>query len=148
MLLFMTNFFAILLAGSTILALLGLSAATTHELHGQARRRAILLIVVGTLLVAVPLAATSLNVATSARLQTEARKVAESWLDGSTYEVDSIGNTADGVVIRVGGEGDPPPSSELIAAMEEKIEQETGVRLEIVPERVEEFVVSVQSESE
>ena len=104
MLLFMTNFFAILLAGSAILALLGLSAAATSELHGQARRQAVLLIIGGTLLVAVPLAATSINVATSARLQTEARKVAEGWVDGTAYEVDSIGSTADGVVVRVGGE--------------------------------------------
>ena len=32
--------------------------------------------------------------------------------------------------------------------MEEEIEQGTGVRLEIVPEHVEEFVVSIQSEAE
>ena len=148
MLLFLTNFFAILLAGGAMLALLGLSAAATSELDGNARRRAFIAITVGTLLVAIPLAATSINVARSALLQTSAKAAAQDWVDGTTYDVNSVGSTADGVLVRVAGEGDPPPTSELLAAMQERMERETAVRLEIVPEQVEEFVVLLRSETE
>ena len=51
-------------------------------------------------------------------------------------------------MVRVAGEGDPPPTSELLAAMQDQMTQETAVRLEIVPEHIEEFVVLLRSETE
>ena len=62
MLLFLTNFFSILLAGGSVLALLGLGAAATSTIQGRRRRIAFLIIALGVLLVSLPLAATSFMV--------------------------------------------------------------------------------------
>ena len=56
MLLFLTNFFSILLAGGGVLALLGLGAASTQNLQGHARRRAFIIIGLGLLLITIALA--------------------------------------------------------------------------------------------
>ena len=98
MLLFMTNFFAILLSGGAILALLGLSAAATSNLSGHARRKAFEVIIVGTLLVAVPLAATSAQALRSSRTRIVARNVTEVWLRGTSYEVGDVNSTTDGLI--------------------------------------------------
>jgi uncharacterized hydrophobic protein (TIGR00271 family) len=141
-LLFLTNFFAILLAGGAMLALLGASAAATSDLHGHARTRAFAVIIAGTLLVAVPLAATSASALNSSLAQSATRNVTEEWLEGTSYELSSVDSTSDGMLIRVFGEGDLPSTDDLIAAIEEKSKKDATVRLEVIPEHIEEFSVS------
>jgi len=65
LLLFMTNFLSILLAGGGVLALLGLSRAATIVIEGSARRNAFIAIAIGVLIVTVPLAATGVKVTSS-----------------------------------------------------------------------------------
>ena len=147
MLLFMTNFFAILLAGGSILALLGLSKAGMSDLHGKARKRATALIWVGVILVIIPLASTSLSALNAAQMQRSARAITEEWLIESTYELNRVSNTSDGVSIIVSGDGDFPDTSELIAAMEDQFQNGATVQLEIVPARSEVFEVAPVAET-
>ena len=62
MLLFMTNFFSIILAGGGVLALLGLGAAATQNLQGHARRNAFIIVALGLVLVTLSLGSTSIRV--------------------------------------------------------------------------------------
>jgi uncharacterized membrane protein len=148
MLLLMTNFFAILLAGGATFAILGLSTAVTSELHGHARTRAFVVIIAGTLLVAVPLAATSANALRSSQVQNTARNVTEEWLEETTYELSSLDSTSTGMLIRILGEGDLPSTDELIAAIEEEISASASIQLEVVPQHTEVFSVSPTGGSE
>lgn len=141
MLLFLTNFFAILIAGSSIFALLGLSALTINQLKGHSRRRAFQLIVIGTLLVAVPLALTSFNTLAKTQTQIQTRKAAEQWLEETDYEVVSTNLQSDGVLIRITGSGETPPKSDLVDAIQESGQHEIHVKLEVIPSQIEEFTV-------
>ncbi len=110
-LLFLTNFLSILLAGGGVFALLGLSKASMSELVGTARRNAFLLIALGTLLVIIPLATTSINTGKAGILQFHTTKAAQEWLSGSeNYELVSVRSSAGAVEVRITGDGDLPPT--------------------------------------
>ncbi|MCP4428603.1 MAG: DUF389 domain-containing protein, partial [Chloroflexi bacterium] len=63
LLLFITNYLSILLAGGGVLALLGLGQAATVRVTGTARRNAYIAIAVAVLIVAIPLLATGARLA-------------------------------------------------------------------------------------
>ena len=81
MLLFVTNFLSILLAGGGVLALLGLSAAATAELKRDERRWAFFYVAIGVILIALPLGATSLRVYEENRTERATRRLAEEWIE-------------------------------------------------------------------
>lgn len=109
LLLFLTNFLSILLAGGGTLALLGLSAASTKELKSDARQQAFLYIAVGTLLVAIPLASTSYKVAQDTLVELRTQLFMQQWLVGTQYETTRVKADGDQVEIVVNGSGPPPP---------------------------------------
>lgn len=141
MLLFLTNFFAILISGSIIFAVLGLSASTINQLKGHARRRAFQLILIGALIVAVPLAITSLSALKTAQTLSQTREATEQWLRGTDYDLISTTSQADGVIIRITGSGETPPTSDLIEAIQETGQREIHVTLEAIPAQIEEFTI-------
>ena len=131
LLLFMTNFFSILLAGGGTLALLGLSSATLQVLATKARRRTFRYIAFGTIIIAIPLAATSINVGLETMAEWNAYQTAEAWLAGSEYEV--IGIHVDGKTVQVviDGEGDLPP----MAALQAEVDEEVLINLKVLYSR-------------
>ena len=133
MMLFLTNFFAILLAGSLVFVLLGLSAASVGNLSGHARRRAFEWIALGTLLVALPLAATSFHAVTGARNRDRATTVVNEWLESSNFELVSVSVGADDISVAIKGEGVPPPVAQLIDIIRAQTQEELSVSLEILP---------------
>ncbi|HRV92665.1 MAG TPA: TIGR00341 family protein [Anaerolineae bacterium] len=109
LLLFLTNFLSILLAGGGTLALLGLSAASTKELKSEARRQAFFYIAIGTLLVAIPLGSTSYKVAQDTLVELRTQQFMQQWLAGTKYETTRVKADGDQVEIVVNGSGPPPP---------------------------------------
>lgn len=71
---------------------------------------------VGTLLVALPLAATSERIAQGASDERAANAAVRQWLDGSGYESLSVKTADDGVTVEIAGAG-PAPSAEDLAAL-------------------------------
>jgi uncharacterized hydrophobic protein (TIGR00271 family) len=142
MLLFLTNIFAILIAGSAVFALLGLSAAATVELTGHARRRAFELIAVGTLLVAVPLTLASYNALVTVQAEVRAKAAARRWVQDTGFEVLAVTARPNHVLIRIDGSGDLPPIAGIIEALEESLRRETNITLQVVPSQTEEFTIS------
>ncbi len=140
-LLFLTNFFSILLAGGGIFALLGLSKAATDSLPTDSRRRAFWLVALGTALVIIPLAATSINTGRAGIAQFQTSQASRAWLEGSNYEVVEIVANADSVVLTIAGSDDLPETEALIALLQELYREEMTLELKVVPSSIESFVV-------
>jgi hypothetical protein len=136
MLLFLTNFLSILLAGGGTLALLGLSAASTKALHTNARRKAFIYITVGILLVAIPLAVTSYRVGEESIAEYQTRQLARIWLDQSTFDISRIEADGNQVELVISGSGDPPPLPDLGINVQSALDPEIKIRLKVVPSQI------------
>lgn len=133
MLLFLTNFLSILLAGGGTLALLGLSAASTKELKTNARRKAFVYIAIGTLIIALPLAATSYRVAQESIAELQTRRSTQQWLDQTSFEVNKIDANGNQIEVIISGSGEPPPLPDLGTDVQSTLGPEFQVRLKVVP---------------
>lgn len=132
-LLFLTNFFAILLAGSLIFVMLGLSTASIDHLAGRARQRVLVWIVSGTLIVAVPLGATSYHTVTTTQSLRVATNAVNVWLESSSFELISANLRPEGVAFAIKGEGDPPLLEQLVSIVRSQTQKDLRISLEIVP---------------
>ena len=133
MLLFLTNFASILLAGGGTLALLGLSAASTQELTGTARRKAFTYIVVGTLLIAIPLAATTIQVGHETMAELQIEQATNQWLADTQYEVSRVTANGNQIEVSISGPGDPPPLSDLEVDLPSVLWQPSLVKFKFFP---------------
>lgn len=133
LLLFVTNFLSILLAGGAVLGLLGLNAAAMNEVRGKARRNAYLIIGLATVLVTVPLFLTGTRIAADARAELTTRDLATAWVQSTPYDVRVVHAQGNRVALVIVGHGPPPPFDPLVEAIRSALGAETRVDLEIVP---------------
>jgi len=136
MLLFLTNFLSILLAGGGTLALLGLSAATTKPLEKDKRRRAFIFVAMAVLIVAIPLAATSIQVARESIAEYQTKVLTRQWLSQSNFQVNRINANGNQVDIIISGSGEPPPLPDLATNMQSTLDRQVKVRLIVVPTEI------------
>ncbi len=141
MLLFLTNFFSILIAGGIVLALLGSSAAATKGLTGRAQSRAVALIAAGAILVSIPLAATSFGTVASAQNQAEVTSAVEDWLQDTNLRPISTKFQSGKIRIELEGEGEAPPTDKLLVSLQDYADDEFIVELEIIPSNTLTFTV-------
>ncbi len=146
MLLFLTNLFSILLAGGGVLALLGLGAAATQNLQGHRRRNAFLIIGMGLLLVTIVLASTSIRIARETLTEYRIVQPVKEWLAQTDYEPERVTARGDVVRLVILGEGDLPPLSDLVSAIESRTRRAGVVELVIVPVQREQLKVNPQLE--
>jgi len=106
MLLFLTNFLSILLAGGGVLTLLGLSAASTKGLTGYARRKAFAIIIAGLLLVAVPLSTTTIRIADETRTELQIQQFAQLWLGQTDFRLTRVEADGNHVSLLINGTGE------------------------------------------
>ena len=133
MLLFMTNFLSILLAGGGILTLLGLGLAATQELHTRARRQAFVYIAIGILLVAIPLGLTSITVAKESFAEYKTRHLTQEWLSRTDFDIVNIEADGDQIKVIINGDGEPPPLRQLGTDLRSTLNPRVMVRLRVVP---------------
>jgi uncharacterized membrane protein len=133
LLLFLTNFLAILLAGGMIFLLGGLGRLAISAQNTRMRRNAFVLIVVATLLVAVPLAFTSYRAVKGSLENRTAANEVNLWLDGTTYDV--VRTTVDGraVIAWVEGAGELRPLQQLADALAATLGRPVIVDLRVIP---------------
>ena len=136
LLLFVTNFLAILLAGGAVLGILGLNIAAQIEVKGTARRKAFALVIVAVLLVAIPLVITGRQATRDAYTEFQTQQAAEEWISGSGYRVRQVRATGDSVYIIAIGNGESPPFEALVTAVEESVGRSVVVDLELLPSRI------------
>ena len=136
MLLFLTNYLAILLTGAFMFALVGFSRAA-FPARSSTRWVAVSVVTVLALVIAVPLAAQSYTVVVSNLSEQRTAAAAHAWLEGSGYRF--VSAKADGgVTLVVAGRGDVPSITTLQEAVKGRLFGKR-VTVEVVPEQSTSF---------
>jgi uncharacterized hydrophobic protein (TIGR00271 family) len=137
LLLFLTNFLSILLAGGAVFALMGLQKVSTEQMSHVNRRKAYQIIALGVVLVSIPLALSTLKVARESVAQLQTRRIADEWvgqLEGD-YIVSSV-LVSNGIAeIIVTGPEVPATISDLGEQIEKDVSQVDEVNLLFVPSK-------------
>lgn len=115
LLLFGTNYVAILLAGALVFAVMGFREAALSPFDPRARRRAVAIALVALVIISIPLALTSYRLIITSKVEVRTNALAQNWVEGSGYRLLSVdAETADGSVnLVLLGEGPLPPLESL-----------------------------------
>lgn len=133
MLLFLTNFFAILLAGGVVFMLSGLGRLAIADSQVRMRRNAFLLIVVATLLIAIPLSLTAYRAVVDAVDSQAATRVTEQWLADTNQRLVSLEVNDRLVRITIEGSGELRPLKELANSLASTLDRTILVSLRTIP---------------
>lgn len=120
LLLFVVNFFAIQLTGNIAFYLMGFGKRKTDEASIKARRFWNATAIIGTLLLTVPLVATSNSIIQTADTTQKAKTAVAEWLDGSGYASLSIKSEDETTLVEIAGNGDYPDIDTLLELMREE----------------------------
>lgn len=137
MMLFITNFLAILLAGGLTFLLGGLGRLAVSDANVRTRRNAFIVVIVATLLIAIPLSITTYNVVNNALEERAALQEVDAWLDGSAYQIIAVNVNDRTVVVTVEGDGELRPLKELANTLALTLKRPVTVNLRVVPSQVE-----------
>jgi uncharacterized hydrophobic protein (TIGR00271 family) len=137
LMLFLTNFLAILLAGGITFMIGGLGRLAFTGDRQRMRRNAFVLIVLATLVVAIPLSITSYQVIDRSLETRAASTDVVAWLDGTTHDLVRVEVNADRVLATVEGSGELRPLRELANRLAVTLERPVRVDLRTIPSQVE-----------
>jgi uncharacterized hydrophobic protein (TIGR00271 family) len=112
-LLFMTNFLAILFAGGVVLMIVGLGKSAVSIEQIRLRRRGIILFVVCLVLIAIPLSLTAYQNIVAIEDNNTATVTVQNWLQGTSYQVDTVSVNGRVVSVTVDGTGQTKPLQQL-----------------------------------
>lgn len=143
MLLFVTNYFAILLTGSFVFGLMGFPNAALAGTSPRMKRMAVVTVVIMTMVVALPLGYHSLQVFVDNAVEERVAEQTERWLDGSNYRLVSVASADQRIDVVISGSG-TIPADEVLAW---RLSGETfgrSVRVEAVPSTKIEFDTNPQ----
>jgi uncharacterized hydrophobic protein (TIGR00271 family) len=138
LLLFMTNYFAILITGTLVFGLMGYPGASLVPKSLRGRRVGVAVIVAMVIIIAVPLGISSRSLARDVTAENRVAEATKTWLEGSDYRYVSA-TTRDGVVsVVITGQGELPPRQDLEESLNGQIYGMT-VKLDTVPSEHLEF---------
>ncbi|MFN8467622.1 MAG: DUF389 domain-containing protein [Caldilineaceae bacterium] len=133
LMLFATNFLAILLAGGITFMLLGLGQQAIDKQHVNLRRNAFILILMATFLVAVPLTITSYQAVSNSLANEAARRDVDAWLVGTEHQATVVDVQDQLVRVTVEGSGTLHPLRELANRLAQTLRRPVLVNLRVVP---------------
>lgn len=136
LLLFLTNFLAILLAGGMVFVALGLGTVALTPQQAQLRRRGFAVFAIGVLIVALPLSVTSYRTIQSTLDTRSATVAVEHWLEGTTYNVLQVSVNGGQVSAAVEGSGTLKPVQDLAESLAVTLERPVTVVLRTVNSEV------------
>jgi len=113
LLLFMTNFLAILFAGGVVLVIIGLGKLAASKEQLRFRRRGLILFVVCLILIAIPLSLTAYQNITGIIDNNTATATVQNWLQGTSYQADTVSVNDRVVSVSVDGSGQTKPLQQL-----------------------------------
>ena len=144
LLLFLTNFLSILLAGGAVLALLGLRRASVKGLEGHTRRNAYLLIVLVLVLVIIPLGTTTAGIFQQRQIEKETVQLAYKWVADKDYSIRRVQVVEDQVILEIYGTGQRPDLSELGDQLNTIVDRPINLRLFVVPSEREDYAPALE----
>jgi uncharacterized hydrophobic protein (TIGR00271 family) len=127
--LFITNFLAIILAGSGVLWLSGANVINLSPERAAARKRAYVVTGVSTLLVVILLGVTSYNAYLANRRTYVTQAAVQEWIGTSDYETVSVDVRYPNIAVTIAGQGDLEPVESLASALDEQLRGEPTVVL-------------------
>jgi uncharacterized hydrophobic protein (TIGR00271 family) len=136
LLLFLTNFLAILLAGGIIFVALGLGTVALTPQQARLRRRGFAVFAAGILIVAIPLSVTSYQAVQSTLDTRNATVVVENWLEGTAYDVLLVNVNGRQVSAAVEGSGALKPVQDLAEILADALDRPVTVVLRTVNSEV------------
>jgi len=139
LLLFLTNFLSILLAGGAVLALLGLNKAAVKGSEGHTRRNAYILVALAIVLVIIPLGTTTIGIFQQRLMEKETVQLAYQWVAEKDYSIRRIQVIEDQVTLEIYGTGERPVLSELGDQLSALVDRPIKLRMFIVPAEQEEY---------
>jgi len=135
-LLFLTNYLAILLAGGVVLVVLGLGKLAATQEYAQVRRRGFILFVLGVLIVSIPLSLTAYQGVTRAVDNQKATIEVQKWLKGTSYQVVTVNVNDQAVITTVEGSGELKPMQELANQLAATLRRPVLVNLRTLPAQI------------
>jgi uncharacterized hydrophobic protein (TIGR00271 family) len=137
LLLFLTNFFAILFAGGLVFMSVGLGRLAYEETQMRLRHRSFVLITLGTILVAIPLCLTGYRSLVNAIETNKATAVVSEWLQDSTDQIVAV--SVNGQLVSVSIEGIDLSKSvdELAVKIEEALQHPITVSLRVIATKID-----------
>jgi len=143
LLLFATNVTAILATGLVVMALYRVHRRVTVTPEGRERRvhrgRAVVVILAGLVVIAVPLAATSRSITIRTSTENAVTEVVTRWANDGGWDVGSVATRPDGVLVRATGPLPEPDSGVLRADLDRAGLADTTVKVELIPSRTVEI---------
>ena len=134
-LLFLTNFIAILVAGTATFGLMGLPRVARMEMKDKTRKNAMVVIMIASILLIGVLTITSYQAYQATNDQIEATNLVTEWVGLSQYQVQKVVLTRSGVNVILVGEGPLPPLETLSKDMEEQFGRMMVIQLHTIPEK-------------
>jgi len=133
LLLFVTNYLAILLTGAFMFGAMGYPRAQHAVESRRAKRTAIAIALVLVALIILPLAATSAQTVIVTLVESRTADAAKTWVHGSGYRFVSATEEDGSVRLVIAGQGDTPPQTQLQDSLNGRIFGQAIV-LEVVAE--------------
>jgi uncharacterized hydrophobic protein (TIGR00271 family) len=139
LLLFLANVTAILTSGIVVMAAYRVYATAAgeqpREAAGMHRRRAIVLIFVSLVVIAVPLAVASVKAVKTANVEADARSAATKWALGVGWRVVQVATTNDRVEIHIEGPNPIPDTATLRADLADAGVDPRQIDVDLIPVR-------------
>jgi hypothetical protein len=135
--LFATNFLAILLAGGLTFLLGGLGRLAITDADMRTRRNLFVVVVVATILIAVPLSFTTYTVVNNALDERAALGEVDVWLEGTEYHIIAVSINDRTVVVTVDGYGELRPLKSLANLLSMRLGRPVLVNFRTVPSQLE-----------
>ena len=134
-LLFLTNFIAILVAGTIMFGLMGLPKAVRMEMKEETRKKTMVALIIASILLIGVLTVTSYQAIQATNDQVVAKEVVREWLGFAPYQVQKVVLSGEGVDVVLSGEGTLPPLETLSTMMQQKFDRKIPLRLHTIPEK-------------
>jgi len=132
MLLFATNYLAIVLTGSFVFGVMGYPAAAAEGASRRAKGVAIAVVIVMLCIVVVPLGLTSVKLIERTIVERRTSDATKTWLQGTGYRIISVNVDQGRVAVMVSGSGSLPERSLLERSLRGRI-RSYPVRIEVIP---------------
>ena len=134
LLLFLTNVAAILLTGVVVMSIFQLHRHAAAEAVAHfSRRKAIAVVVVFVVAIAVPLGFATAHLTRDRSNESQASRVARAWAEPAGWSVLSVGQTSSGLTITVAGALPAPDTAALRGDLDDAGLDGVDVRVRLVP---------------
>ncbi len=132
-LLFMTNFLAILFAGGVVLLIIGLGKPAISKEQMRLRRRGLILFIACLLLIAIPLSLTAYQNIMGIEDNNTATVTVQNWLQGTSYQVDTVNVNGRVVSVTIDGTGQTKPLQQLANQLARALHRPVLLNVRTVP---------------